>query len=61
MVMEGGVIKSIGPPSAVLPQVEKRMLEEKEGGEEGGEEEGGEEESKGKVKQSQVDSGPPSW
>jgi len=51
MVMEGGVIKSIGPPSAVLPQVEKQMLEEKE--EE--EEEEGEEDSKRKAKQNQVD------
>ena len=34
VVMEGGAIANIGPPSAVLPQVEKQMLEEREGREE---------------------------
>ena len=51
MVMEGGAITNIGPPSAVLPQVEKQMLEEREGREAGKKVE---EEDKSEEQQNQV-------
>ena len=49
--MEGGAITNIGPPSAVLPQVEKQMLEEREGREAGKKVE---EEDKSEEQQNQV-------
>ena len=54
--MEGGAITNIGPPSAVLPQVEKQMLEEREGKEAGKkvEEEDKSEEDKSEEQQNQV-------
>ena len=51
MLMEGGVITNIGPPSTVLPQVEKQMSEEREGREESKKKE---DENKSEGQQNQV-------
>ena len=51
VVMEGGAITNIGPPSTVLPQVEEQMSEEREGREESNKKEEDEDKSKGQQNQ----------